>query len=131
MHSVWVRSVVLTSCTCLAACTTLTPVRLGKANAEANDARSELAGLAGQTVVIRTTSGMEFVARLQAANEGSVELIREDAGEKVVISEGEIASISRKEFSGGRTVLLLAGGVLVAYLVAYVAFIGKVLGGGW
>jgi hypothetical protein len=118
MSPTLIRSVVLTSCISLAGCTTLTasPWGAGSRNSPSG-AAGDHGEMVGATVVVRTIDGKEIEARVTAIDEHKIELVQATTGESMTLTPDNVASLSRKEFSVQRTVLLVAGVVAVVYLI--------------
>lgn len=118
MSPTLIRSVVLASCISLAGCTTLTPSPWGAGSRSSpSGPAGDPSEMVGATVVVRTIDGKEIEARVTAIDDDKIELVQATTGEPMTLTPDNVASLSRKEVSVQRTVLLVAGVVAVVYLI--------------
>lgn len=118
MSPTLIRSVVLASCIGLAGCTTLTPSPWGAASRSSSSSPAgDPSELVGATVVVRTIDGKDIEARVTSIDEHKIDLVQATTGESMTLTRDAVASLSRKEVSVQRTVLLVAGVVAVVYLI--------------
>jgi hypothetical protein len=120
MRPTLIRSVVFASCISLAGCTTLTPSPwgAGSRSAQAGQAAGDLGAMVDADVVVRTVDGREIEARVVSIDDDRIELVLATTGESTTLARDDVASLSRKDVSLGRTALLVAGVVVAVYLIS-------------
>lgn len=131
MSPTLVRSVVLASCVSLAGCTTLTPSPWGAGSrSSALGPAADPGEMVGATVVVRTIDGKEIEARVTSIDDQRIELVHATTGESMTLARDDVASLSRKGVSVGRTLLLAAGVTVAVYALARGYLLAKAATGG-
>jgi hypothetical protein len=86
--------------------------------------------MVGATVVVRTVDGKEIEARVTSIDHQRIELVHATTGESMTLARDDVASLSRKGVSVGRTLLLAAGVTVAVYALARGYLLAKVATGG-
>jgi len=104
-------------------CTTMKPVEMSADQLQEKISAGEIVNV-GDSVQVATTDGKTHKFKVSAVTAEQI------SGKDIDIPVKEIVAIQTREFSGGKTTALAAGGVGLMYVIGTAIVLGAALGGG-
>ncbi len=104
-------------------CTTMKPVEMSPEQLRQKVSAGEIVKV-GDSIQIATTDGRTHKFKVTAVTNDRI------SGKEIEIPVGDILAVQTREFSGGRTTALAAGGVGLIYIIGSAIVVAAALGGG-